>query len=125
MSAVARPFGVTLVGILVVIAAIGSIIGSVLGLLDADVRAGAGLIAMIILLVIGLIYLALAKGIFDGNNFARLVIGFMSVIGLISGVYHLIFVPDFRLVGAVQIVYELIILGLLFNRRATAFFVLR
>ena len=122
MSAIARPGSVTLVGVFIVIVAIGSIIGAVSGLFDADMRTGATLITLILLLVLGLVYLALAKGIFDGNNFARLVIAFLSVIGLLTGLYHLIFVSDLRVFGLVQVIFELIILALLFNRRANAFF---
>jgi len=122
MSAIARPASVTLVGVVIVIFAVGSIIGAVAGLFDADMRVGATLITLILLLVLGLVYLLLAKGIFNGNNFARLVIGFISFLGLLTGLYHLIFVADLRVFGLVQVILEIIILALLFNRRANVFF---
>lgn len=122
MSAIARPASVTLVGVLILIMAIFSVFAAVLGLLNSEMRVGATLVSLVVVLVIGLIYLALAKGIFSGNNFARLVIGVLSVIGLLSGLYHLIFISELRLVGLGQIVFELIILALLFNRKAGVFF---
>ena len=122
MSLVPRPFGVTLVGILILIMGVVSVFAAILGLFNADMRVGATLVTLILLLVLGLIYLAVAKGIFDGNPFSRLVVALISVIGLCVGLFHLIFVADLRISGLVQIVFDLIILGLLFSRRATVFF---
>ena len=122
MSLVPRPFGVTLVGILILIMGVVSVFAAILGLFNADMRVGATLVTLILLLIIGLIYLAVAKGIFDGNPFSRLVVALISVIGLCVGLFHLIFVADLRISGLVQIVFDLIILGLLFSRRATVFF---
>lgn len=122
MSLVPRPFGVTLVGILILIMGVVSVLAAILGLFNADMRVGATLVTLILLLVLGLIYLAVAKGIFDGNPFSRLVVALISVIGLCVGLFHLIFVADLRISGLVQIVFDLIILGLLFSRRATVFF---
>lgn len=122
MSLVPRPFGVTLVGILVLIMGVVSVGAAILGLFNADMRVGATLVSLILLLIIGLIYLAVAKGIFDGNPFSRLVVALISVIGLCVGLFHLIFVADLRISGLVQIVFDLIILGLLFSRKASVFF---
>ena len=117
-----RPFGVTLVGILVIIAGISYVISGIVGIFNADLRASVGLLSIIVVLVLGLIYLAVAKGIFDGNNFARLLVGVITVINLLVGLYHAIFVELLRWNGVVQAVIALIILGLLFSRRATEFF---
>ena len=122
MSLVPRPFGVTLVGILVLIMGVVSVCAAILGLFNADMRVGATLVTLILLLILGLIYLAVAKGIFDGNPFSRLVVALISVIGLCVGLFHLIFVADLRISGLVQIVFDLIILGLLFSRKASVFF---
>ena len=122
MKVVPRPIGVTLVGILIVIVGVLTVIGAVLGLFNADMRVGATLVTLILLLVIGLIYIAVAKGIFDGNNFARFLVAIVSLVGLLVGLFHLIFVADLRINGLVQVVFELIILGLLFSRKASIYF---
>lgn len=122
MSAVARPVGVTIVGILIVISGILIIVGAVMNLFNDEVRLSVSIVVLILMLVIGLIYLAVAKGIFDGNNFARLLVGVITVINLLVGLYHAIFVELLRWNGIVQAVIALIILGLLFSRRATEFF---
>jgi lysylphosphatidylglycerol synthetase-like protein (DUF2156 family) len=122
MSAVARPVGVTIVGILIVISGILIIIGGVMNLFNEEVRLSVSIVVLILMLVIGLIYLAVAKGIFDGNNFARLLVGVITVINLLVGLYHAIFIELLRWNGIVQAVIALIILGLLFSRRATEFF---
>ena len=122
MSLVPRPFGVTLVGILIVISGIFSVIAAIIGLFDANLRVGVSLISLVLLLIVGLIYLAVAKGIFDGNPFSRLLVAIVTVIGLCVGLIHLIFVAGLRVNGFFQIVFCLIILGLLFSRRATVFF---
>lgn len=122
MSTVARPVGVTIVGILIVISGILIIIGGVMNLFNEEVRLSVSIVVLILMLVIGLIYLAVAKGIFDGNNFARLLVGVITVINLLVGLYHAIFVELLRWNGVVQAVIALIILGLLFSRRATEFF---
>lgn len=122
MSTVARPVGVTIVGILIVISGILIIIGGVMNLFNEEVRLSVSIVVLILMLVIGLIYLAVAKGIFDGNNFARLLVGVITVINLLVGLYHAIFIELLRWNGIVQAVIALIILGLLFSRRATEFF---
>ena len=122
MSLVPRPFGVTLVGILIVISGVFSVIAAIIGLFNADLRVGVSLISLILLLIVGLIYLAVAKGIFDGNAFSRLLVAIVTVIGLFIGAFHLIFVSGLRWNGLFQIIFCLIILGLLFSRRASVFF---
>jgi len=122
MSVVPRPFGVTLVGILVILVGIFSVLGAIIGLFDADMRVGASLVTLVFLLIIGLIYIAVAKGIFDGNSFSRFLVAIITVIGLCIGVFHLIFVSGLRWNGFVTIVVDLIILGLLFSRRASLLF---
>jgi drug/metabolite transporter (DMT)-like permease len=125
MSAQGRPGGVTLVGVLIVIAGIFGLLGGLLGLFNADARAGLGILSLLIAVVVSVIYLAVAKGIFDGNNFSRLLVGIVTVINLIGGVIALIFVSAARVNGFVSIIFALIILALLYNRRASAFFAAR
>lgn len=125
MSSVSRPLGVTLVGVLIVIYGLLIVLSGILGVFNADVRASVGLITIIFMLVIGLIYLAVAKGIFDGNNFSRLLVGIITVVSLLMGIWQLIFISGARINGAIQALFALIILGILFSRRATEFFTAR
>ncbi len=122
MSTSARPVGVTLVGILIVLTGLWIIVVGVLNLFNEEVRLSVSIVVLILMLVIGLIYLAVAKGIFDGNNFSRLLVGLITVINLLIGAWHLIFTEGLRINGAIQVVIALIILALLFSRRATEFF---
>ena len=122
MSANGRPAGVTFVGILIIIVGILGVIGGVLGLFDAETRKGLGIITLLITLVISVIYLAVAKGIFDGNNFSRFLVGLVSVISVIVGIIHLLFASGMRLNGLFEALFSLIILALLYSSKARLFF---
>jgi drug/metabolite transporter (DMT)-like permease len=122
MSANGRPAGVTFVGILIIIVGIFGVIGGVLGLFDAETRKGLGIITLLLTLVISVIYLAVAKGIFDGNNFSRLLVGLVSVISIIVGIFHLLFASGMRLNGLFEAIFSLIILALLYSANARTFF---
>ena len=122
MSANGRPAGVTFVGILIVIVGILGVIAGVLGLFDSETRKGLGIITLILTLVISVIYLAVAKGIFDGNNFSRLLVGLVSVINIIVGIIHLLFASGMRINGLIQALFALIILALLYSANARTFF---
>lgn len=117
-----RPIGVTIVGILVVIAGIFYVLSAILGLFNAGVRADFGFFSLVLVLILGLVYLAVAKGLFSGNNGSRLIVGLVTVIGLIAGVLQMIFASGARLNGLVNVLISLVILGVLFSRKATLFF---
>ena len=120
-----RPIGVTVVGILVILAGLSYVISGILAIFNADLRASVGLLSIIVVLVLGLIYLAVAKGLFDGNNFSRLLVGIVTVVGLLFGIFQLIFVSGARWNGLFSAIFSLIILALLFSRKATLFFTAR
>lgn len=120
-----RPIGVTIVGILVVIAGVFYVLSAILGIFNAGVRADFGFFSLLLILILGLIYLAVAKGLFSGNNGSRLIVGLVTVIGLIAGVVQMIFASDARLNGLVNVIISLVILGVLFSRKATLFFTQR
>jgi len=120
-----RPIGVTLIGIIVIIMGIASVVTSIFGIIDADTRAIVGLGWLIGTLIIGLIYLAVAKGLFDGNNFSRLLVGIITVVNLLISIFQLIFVSGYRWQALVSAVVSLIVLGVLFSRKATLFFTQR
>ncbi|MFM1965376.1 MAG: hypothetical protein RL134_1101 [Actinomycetota bacterium] len=120
-----RPIGVTIIGVIVIIMGIASVLTSIFGILNADTRAVIGLGWLIGTLIIGLIYLALAKGLFDGNNFSRLFIGIITVVNLLIGIFQFIFVSGYRWQALVSVLVSLIVLGVLFSRKATLFFTQR
>jgi hypothetical protein len=122
MTGVARPIGVTIVGILVLLGGLFLVIAAVAGLFDPEVRLGASIVTLIVMTVLGLVYLAVARGIFTGNNFSRAIVGIVSVVNLVIGAYHLIFVGELRSSGLIQVIYTSVILALLYSRRATLFF---
>lgn len=123
MNPVPRPAGVTLVGVLIVIAGILIVLGGIVAIFSSSVNFSVDLLLLVFMIVIGLIYLAVAKGIFDGSNFARILVAIISVIDIFVGAWHLFVGP--RWTGLFQVVISLVILGLLFSRRATAFFLAR
>jgi hypothetical protein len=120
-----RPFGVTLVGILVILAGISYVLTGILAIFNAEMRASVGLLSIIVVLVLGLIYLAVAKGLFDGNSFSRFLVGIVTVVALLFGIFQLIFISGARWNGLFSAIFSLIILGLLFSRKATLFFTAR
>jgi hypothetical protein len=113
-----RPVGVTIVGVLIVIAGVLGIIGGILGFVSGETAGwGIGIFALSIL--IGLIYLLVAKGIFNGNRGSRLIVMIVTVIGLVAGVVSLF--GSFGN-GLIQILWSVIILALLYSGRAKEFF---
>jgi len=122
MSSSGRPIGVTLIGVLVVISGILLVISGILGIFNSDER---GIITAILILIIGLIYVGVAKGLFDGNNFSRLLIGLITVVNLFVGIFQLIFVGGYRINGLIAALVSLVILAVLFSRKATLFFTAR
>jgi hypothetical protein len=113
-----RPVGVTIVGILIVIAGILGIVVSILGFIGGE-TAGWGITILIVGLLISLIYLLVAKGIFNGNRGSRLIVAIVTVIGLITGFFALF--SNFGS-GIVQMIWSVIILALLYAGRAKEFF---
>lgn len=122
MSDIARPIGVTVIAVLMVLTALGTLIQSVIALFDPQLRAGLGLVSIGLMILTAVIYLLLAKGIFNGSSIARLIVVIFTVLQLLDGIRHLFFEPGLRLFGGLQIIVSLIILGLLFSRKASTFF---
>ena len=126
-TGVKRPGGVTFVGILIVIAGIGGVINGITRLFSQDRNNALVLIAVIATLVIGIIYLLVAKGIFDGNRFSRFLVTIISVINLVIGGFGVIasiitFNGVALLISLIQALWSLLIIVLLHGGRARAFF---
>lgn len=115
---VPRPVGVTVVGVLIVIAGVLGIIGGIIGFVSGE-TAGLGIGVFALSILIGLIYLLVAKGIFSGNRGSRLIVMIVTVIGLVAGIVSLF--GSFGN-GLIQILWSVIILALLYSGRAKEFF---
>lgn len=116
----ARPFGVTIIGFVIVIEGIVGLIAAIIGLFN--IKDNVGLIASIVLAIIAIIYLALARGLFAGGNGARFIIGIVTFVSLILGVWTLLFNTDARIQGLIQALIAIIVLMVLYGPRARAFF---
>lgn len=115
---VQRPFGVTLIMILIVINGILTVISGVISALM--LRDDINIVYSLILIILGLIYLAVAGALGRGNRAARMLIAVVTVLMLIVGIVGLF---SGNLVTAiVQIAISVIILLVLFSRKASAFF---
>lgn len=115
-----RPMGVSVVAILILLTGIGLLARGVLGL----VRGGegpAGMVVAIILLVVGLVYALVAKGIWKGNRVSRIIVTILSAIAIIGSVIALT-EPGEVVSSIVQIVIASVILALLYGRQARGFF---
>jgi hypothetical protein len=127
-----RPLGVTLIVVLTVVSGLLSLIGGLLILAlhnNADLirRSSESSRSLLVIgissAVVGLIYLLVARGLARGNGFARFLVGFFSVLELIGGAYLAIDKrEEVRTHGLVSALLALLILLLLYSRRANAFF---
>jgi heme/copper-type cytochrome/quinol oxidase subunit 4 len=115
-----RPGLVTVLVVLTVIGGIVSIIGGII----AMIAFGGFLIAGVFLIVLGLIYLAVAKGLADGNSLSRMIVAIVSVIQIAFAIYAFVASNDngTRNSALGSAIVGLIILLILFSPRANEFF---
>ena len=121
-NGIARPMGVTLVGVIIVISGLLGVVTGVLGLFNRNDSVGVGLLGLIVSVVIGIIYLLVAKGIFDGNRISRLIVAILTVINLLKGISYLFAGRDIIVNGLIDIIVALIVLYLLYGGKARVFF---
>jgi hypothetical protein len=122
-----RPGSVTLVAVLTYINGILNVIGGVIILFTRDSMVSgnssalAGITtAAIISIILGVIILIVARGLLRGSSGARAVVGVVMVIDIVNGV--LLLFSSQLANGVIQILWALLIMALLFTRRANAFF---
>ena len=115
-----RPIGVTLVFIIILIEGVLALIGGIVGLFVKDMNLP--LVSALILVLVGIVYLAVAKGLANGNSFSRLLVGIVTVIAFIGGIWTLLTASGQRITGAVEAVIALIVLALLYSSKAKQFF---
>ena len=123
----ARPGSVTFVAVLTYINGILNIIGGVILLITRDQMAGpnggsvAGITtAAIISILLGIIVIIVARGLLRGSPGARVVVTVVMIVDIVNGVI-LLFSGQLAS-GIVQILWSLLIIVLLFTRRANGFF---
>lgn len=122
-----RPGSVTFVAVLTYINGILNVIGGVILLITRDQVAGsagggvAGITtAAIISILLGIIVIIVARGLLRGSPGARVVVTVVMIVDIVNGIILLF---SGQLVsGIVQILWSLLIIVLLFTRRANGFF---
>lgn len=119
---VARPAGVTLVGVIIVLNALLLVLLGVLGIFNLNDAIGVGLWGIIVSVVIGVIYLLVAKGIFDGNRVSRLIVAILTVVNLLKGISYIFAGREIIVSGIIDVIIALIILYLLYGGKARVFF---
>lgn len=129
-----RPGLVTFLVVLVVILGVLSLIGGLLLLIvgigtgvDVDGMAGGVVIALaIIAIVIGLIYLGVAKGLLNGNPVSRIIVTIVTVLNLIGNIYTALNRTDNSRSSAIgAIIFGVIVLAILYSPKANEFFARR
>lgn len=121
-NGVSRPAGVALVGVIIVLSGLLGVLLGVLGLFNLNDAVGAGIWGVIVSIVIGVIYLLVAKGIFDGNRVSRIIVAIFTVINLLKGISYLFAGREIIVNGIIDIIIALIILYLLYGGKARMFF---
>ncbi len=128
-----RPGLVTLLLILVVIEGLFSIfVGLVLVFtrdsvtVTGDVQASSSSVALwlgILLIVIGVVYLLVARGLANGNNFSRLLVAAVTIVSIAGSVWVLFAHPGgARWSTLGSILLGVIVLAILYSPKASAFF---
>ena len=128
-----RPGLVTLLLILVVIEGLFSIfVGLVLVFtrdsvtVTGDVQASSSSVALwlgILLVVIGVVYLLVARGLANGNNFSRLLVAAVTIVSIAGSVWVLFAHPGgARWSTLGSILLGVIVLAILYSPKASAFF---
>jgi hypothetical protein len=115
---VQRPFGVTLIMILIVINGILTVVSGLISALM--LRDDINIVYSLILIILGLVYLAVAGALGRGNRAARMLIALITVLMLVVGIVGLF--SGNVATGIIQIVISVIVLLVLFSRKASAFF---
>jgi hypothetical protein len=124
-----RPGSVTVVVVLTWISAIVAILGGVLALvLSEESLADAGISKSTATtygwteIVLGIIIALVAVGLSRGNNLSRILVSALMVLRAIVGIWAMLQLPNGMISGTVTVVIAVVVLFLLWNQRASAFF---
>ena len=130
VAANGRPGGVTLVAVLTWIQGFLDVIAGTILLFNVNNPAferefgygDAVLIAGIATIVIGVVIIAVARGLLSGSRFARGVVTIFVLLSLVSAVYVAIAIPAQLVPAIISGLLSLIVLGLLWSGKAANFF---
>lgn len=130
-----RPVGVTLLSVLALLIGVTDVIAGLLFVFtrnNPEVKASAHtsaevlLIAGVVFLVLGLVYLAVARGLWHGSNGSRIIVNVVAVINLAAGIWLLTqSTGSTRLQAVVSILLAVILLLVVNSGRAKAYFLAR
>jgi hypothetical protein len=120
-----RPGSVTFVAVLTYINGILDVIGGVALLVARDQVAGGGNSAAIttsaiVSILLGVVTVVVARGLLSGSSVSRALVAIVMVIDILNGV--LLLFTSQVVTGVIQILWSILIVALLFTRRANAFF---
>jgi len=124
-----RPGSVTTVVVLTWISAIVAILGGVLALVlseeslsEAGISKSTATTYGWVEIVLGVIIALVALGLGRGNNLSRILVSALMVVRAAIGVWAMLNLPNGVITGSITILVALLILFLLWNQRANAFF---
>lgn len=128
--AIDRPGGVTLVAVLTWISGLFDIISGSLLLfqtsVDATVEQFGGssqlIASALFTILVGVVVIVVAVGLLRGNNASRIVITVFQMISIVGSVFLAIAYPPGAIAEYFSIAIAVIVLILLWTRRASAFF---
>lgn len=115
-----RPFGVTIVFIVVLVSGALAVIAGIWRLFNRE--DGVGWISAAVTIAIGAIYLLVARGIANGSRGARFLVALVTLLMIITSVWAIFVSPGLWPTLVIQILLGLIVLGLLYSARAKQFF---
>jgi hypothetical protein len=126
---VRRPVGVTVIVVLTWFSAIVSIVaGGVALLLSADELAAAGIseasanVYGWTTIIIGALTALVAMGLSGGSSLARALVSLLMVVRMGLGLWAILSLPEGVVAGVLTIALALLVLFLLWNGKANAFF---
>lgn len=117
-----RPFGVSFVFIVMLLTGLYTIVAGVLRLIDRDGANSVTVVAGLVTVAVGLIYLLVARGVARGSRGARFLVSFVVIVSIVSAVWVLILSRGLWVSVTVQILLGLIVLALLYTARARLYF---
>jgi len=114
---VQRPFGVTVIMLLIILQGVFGLVIGIFGVINW--KDETPIVVSLVTIIIALIYLGVAGALGRGNRGARFLIAIITFLVLVNGVIWLF---SNLWTGIIQIVISVIILLVLFSRKATAYF---
>lgn len=116
-----RPFGVTIVFIVIVLTGLYTVVLGIMRLFNRE-ETNLSIAAAIVTIVVGAVYLLVARGIGHGSRGARFLVAIVAMLSILSAIWVLISSNGLWLSATIQILLGLIVLALLSTARARMYF---